>query len=608
MTRAARTGRPRKKRHTPPPELPAPTEAELDAEEQRFAQAWSPALAVWSKFTRLHPPVWCRDDAAAARAGLTESFAMIRLADQSIVINLAEVARRRIGEYAIEILAHEIGHHILAPATLTDHARMIARMRWALPSVEHLAPMVANLYTDLLINDRLERSAELRVDHIYRLLGTGESPGAVWTLYLRIYEVLWNLPRGALSLEKLPDALEGDAWLGARLLRSYSRDWLDGSGRFAALLFPHLLEDQASLPVLQRIFDTRDAAVGGEPAGLSDADPEERAGAVHPALDETLGEGSGDPPKPVAPAQASRGQAREPFEYGEILRAAGLKLSDHDVAVQYYREQALPHLVRFPRRRLPESSDPLPEGLEPWDIGQPLDTVDWLQSVLYSPKPIPGMTTLQRLWGTSQGASPALEALDLDLYVDSSGSMANPQRNISYPALAGAIVCLSALRAGARVQATLWSGKQQYESTQGFVRNEKEILRVLTGFFGGATAFPIHVLRDTFAERSASARPVHILVISDDGVTTLFDQDEKGNSGWTITKMALERARGGATFVLNLYADLDAPPPKYFEPAYRDLCRARDELGIHVHRVTSWEELVQFARDFSRLKYSPEEA
>ena len=44
-----------------------------------------------------------------------------------------------------------------------------------------------------------------------------------------------------------------------------------------------------------------------------------------------------------------------------------------------------------------------------------------------------------------------MQPLDLDLYVDCSGSMPNPQVNVSYLTLAGAIVALSALRAGARV-------------------------------------------------------------------------------------------------------------------------------------------------------------
>jgi len=533
---------------------------------------------------------------------------MIRLQDQSVVVSLPEVVASHVERYAVEILAHEIGHHVLAPATLTDHVRMIARMRWALPTVEHHASMVANLYTDLLINDRLQRSAALRIADVYRAMGASGSGGAVWTLYLRIYEILWSLERGSLGGGNTDDRLEGDAWLGARLVRSYARDWLDGSGRFAALLLPHLLEDNKSTKIIEKLLDTRNAAAGGDPAGLVEEEAGERDGAIHPAQDPTLADlPDGDDeakevvltkPTDVQKNEPPGGQAREPFHFGEILRAAGMNLSDHDAAVRYYRERARPYLVPFPHRKAPESVDPLPEGLEAWDIGHALDAADWFQSVLQSPRIVPGMTTVQRVWGTTEGREPKREPLDLDLYVDSSGSMPNPQQNTSYPALAGAILCLSALRAGARVQATLWSGKKQFTSTNGFVRDYQAVLRVLTGYFGGATAFPIHVLRDTYTTRKADARPAHILVISDDGVSTMFDRDERGSPGWEIAAMALARAGGGGTWVLNL-------PPRWERAsgAYADIRRARDQQGWHVHRVASLEELVEFARRFSQLRY-----
>lgn len=592
----------------PPPPLPkAPSRVDLLREE--WIAAWPAALSAWSKFTRLREPKLCLTEAAAQGEGLAGSFAMIRLQDQAVVVSLPEVISARVDAFATEILAHEIGHHVLAPATLTDHARMIARMRWSLPTVEQHAPMVANLYTDLLINDRLQRSAGLRIANVYQAISKCESGGAVWALYLRIYEMLWRLERGSLGGGKTGDQLEGDAWLGARLVRSYARDWMDGSGRFAALLLPHLLEDTQSADLIEKLLDTRHAAAGGEASGLIEEEAGERDGALHPAQDPALADlpesenaDAGDV-RDAKPAESerntpARGQMREPFQFGEILRAAGLAVSDHEAAVRYYRERARPYLIPFPSRPTPRSTDPLPEGLEPWDLGHALDDADWLQSVLQSPHVIPGMTTVQRVWGTSEGHEPGRIPLDLDLYVDSSGSMPNPQQLTSYPALAGAVICLSALRAGARVQATLWSGKNQFTTTGSFVRDEAAILRVLTGYFGGATAFPIHVLRDTFANRKPHARPAHVLVISDDGVSTMFDRDERGGSGWDIAAAALHRAAGGGTLVLNL--------PEKWESGggvYADIRRARDEQGWHVHRVATLEELVEFARLFSRLRY-----
>ncbi|WP_414660502.1 VWA domain-containing protein [Horticoccus sp. 23ND18S-11] len=587
--------------------------AKLERVRERWEAAWPAALAAWSKFTRLRLPRLCLTPDEATDEGLTGSFAMIRLVDQAIVVSLPSVVQSGIEDYAVEVLAHEIGHHVLAPATLTDHARTLARMRRGLPTVENQAPMVANLYTDLLINDRLQRGAGLRIADIYRAIAREGGGGAVWTLYIRIYEIMWGLERGSLGGGATNDQLEGDAVVGARLVRSFARDWLDGAGRFASLLLPYLLQDQKSQKLIARLLDTGNAGKGGDPAGLTEVDANEADGVVHPAEDpEMSGEASetnesspapGRRDRPVDTARnvGSHGQAREPFQYGEILRASGVDLSDHEAAVRYYRERARPQLVPFPTRSAPQATDPLPEGLEPWDIGDAPDAADWIQSVLQSPHVIPGVTTVQRVWGTSEGAEPEREPIDLDLYVDCSGSMPNPQRLVSYLTLAGAILCLSALRAGARVQATLWSGKHEVTSTPGFVREEVAILRVLTGYFGGGTAFPIHVLRDTYAGRTRSDRAVHVLVISDDGVTTMFDRDERGNSGWDVAAMALGQARGGGTLVLNLPENWSAVTTAGH--AYARIAQARDEMGWNVHAVSSWPDLVKFARDFSRRKF-----
>ncbi len=103
------------------------------------------------------------------------------------------------------------------------------------------------------------------------------------------------------------------------------------------------------------------------------------------------------------------------------------------------------------------------------------------------------------------------------------------------------------------------------------------------------------MLRDTYAQRKPNDRPVHILIISDNGVTTLFDKDEQHHSGWDVSREALDKARGGGTMVLNLYSD------------WRDdaaLLRANTEQGWQIHVVRNWEDLLAFAKWFSQLKYA----
>jgi len=551
----------------------------------------------------LRAPQLCIESQQAAREGLSGSFAMIRLEDQAVVIDLAEVQRRGLGGYAVEILAHEIGHHVLAPANLTDHARCLASIRRALPTLERFGPMVANLYTDLLINDRLQRSAGLRLAAVFKQLALEEGgAGPLWSLYLRAYELLWSLPRGELGGGALSTEAEGDAWLIMRVVRHYARNWLAGAPKFAMLVLPYL---ERSLEQKVKWHDTLAAGAGGQPSGLADAEDEPPL--VHPARDTEItgtvvieGAEVTAPPSTTAHAGGAGGQARQPFEFGEILRAAGVTLDDHDLTVLYYREKAAPHLVRFPSQRRPRSLDPLPEGLAPWEVGESFETIDWLQSVLQSPRIIPGLTTVQRVWGDSEAANPASVPLDLDVYIDSSGSMPNPQQQLSYPTLAGVILCLSALRAGASVQITVWAGKHEVSSTPGFVRDTQQVMRTLLAYFGGGTQFPLPVLRRTYLEMRPR-RATHVLVISDDGVTSVFNQDERGTWGAELLRDALAVAGGGATFVLNLAPTWEEPQMRFHK---RDeLLRARSELGIDIYRIDGWEQLVDFARAFSQRAY-----
>ncbi|MCC7643970.1 MULTISPECIES: VWA domain-containing protein [unclassified Janthinobacterium] len=570
--------------------------------------AWPEALAVWSKFTRLRDPNLCASRVEASKQGLSGSFAMIRLLDQSVVVDLPLVTELGLDGYALEVLAHEIGHHILAPGSASDQFRLLARMRRALPTLEQHAPMVANLYTDLFINDRLQRQANLRMADIYRKLEQGRTAqadtksGGVWTLYMRIYENLWQLEKGELGGGEADERLDTDAWLGARLIRVYANDWMLAAGRFATLLLPYLVEDTDALSPSRYLLDTRDAARGCQTYGAQQIEDDEEDGAIHPVHDKRISGLDGDEPPAEAPTRQGGGQLREPFELGDILKASGVDLSDHEIAIRYYRERALPHLVAFPSRPAPESQEPQMEGLEPWEIGDPLEDIDWLQSVMQSPRPVPGVTTVRRVYGREPARAIDAVPVDLDMYVDSSGSMPNPQAHTSFLTLAGAVIALSALRAGAKVQVTLWSGKNEVMQTPGFVRDEDMILGVLTEFFGGGTCFPIHRLRQTYAAKRE--RPAHILMISDDGITTMFDKDELGNSGWDISAKALAQGGAGGTMALNLERDWEgAAANKWLQKTYDDLKRARREQGWDIHAVERYEDLLHFARAFSRRHY-----
>lgn len=585
------------------PEVAAPVSL-----AERWRAAWPDALAAWSPYTRLKPPMLCETAAAACAEGLSGSFAMIRLADQAVVVDLEGVAQHGIEDCAVEVLAHEIGHHVYAPASVTEHLRCLARMQPALPTLQRALPLVANLWTDLLINDRLQRSAGLAMDRVMLKVmapKSGAPPAAaVWRLYARSYELLWGLPVGSLAGPERPADIDADARLIARLVRHHARRWLDASARFAAVLFPYLY-DAGDAHGLQVWADTRDAGQGGDPDGLTQIDPAELD---PPALGDPELDRVGQTPLPSLPgaaraAKTGDGQTRDPYAFGELLAQGGLKLKPEQAAIRYYAERARPWLVPFPGQPAPVAEDELPEGLSVWEVGEPLERIDWLESVRRQPRVVPGLTTVQRDYGQSPGRVEKPRPLDLDLYVDSSGSMPDPRRALSWPALAGAVICLSALRAGASVHVTLWASKQQVLSTPGFVRQADAALAVLTGYYGGGTQFPLPVLRELHAGRVKLKRPTHILLISDDGASTMFDTpDERGTPGFQVCAEALAQAGGGGTLALNLSDQWE----RFRKPGnWSDwIARARDEQGWRIETVATLEGLLGFARRFARLHYA----
>ncbi|MGH7294630.1 MAG: VWA domain-containing protein [Polyangiaceae bacterium] len=557
---------------------------------------WDDALRAWSKLVRLSPPRWCMTEEDEKREGLTGSFAQILLAEHAVILSARQIAALGLAPYPLEIMAHEVGHHVYCPGDLADAGRLVARVRRGLPGHELEAGMVSNLYEDILINDRLQRSAGLDSAAVWRVLRGDGASTPLWALYTTIYEHLWSLPAGDLSGVKVDARTDQDARLGARLVRVYAKNWLRGGGRFAALVLPYLQTDRPFAD-LAAAMDATGQRTGVIPDGLTEIDDDEDD-AVHPAFDPELTGLSTDSPDPRtrSDGRSPRPRHRDLGEYGQLLATLGVRASSEDVASRYYRERALPYLVRYPTRRSPRARELLPEGLETWDPGSPLEQIDWVESLARSPVVVPGLTTVERVYGDSRGGDPERAPVDLYVGIDCSGSMPAPRVLTSYPALAGAIVSLSALRVGASVKVVL-SGEPNGRtlSMPDFLRDEALVMQTLTSYLGTGIGFGVHRLAETFDAHEPRARPAHVLLLTDTDLYRLLDSVEDGKPGWDVARDALAAARGGGTVVLNTAPAPQAPP----------VLRLRAG-GWGVHFVSSWEALVDFAREFSRRAYEEE--
>jgi len=93
-------------------------------------------------------------------------------------------------------------------------------------------------------------------------------------------------------------------------------------------------------------------------------------------------------------------------------------------------------------------------------------------------------------------------------------------------------------------------------------------------------------------ERKPGARPAHLVVVTDQDIFRMLDSGAKTKNGWEIAREALQKVRGGGTYVLHIPSEWDTPETKRMQAE-----------GWEVSRIVNWEDILAFARDFSRAKW-----
>lgn len=554
---------------------------------------WPQAQALWSPYLKMYEPIWLEEPEAIAAADFDGQIASINVVNQRVSVNLRAIRDSQLEAYALEILAHEIGHHVYVPANMQQNLQLLGIMHTHLGSAQAHTAEIANFYFDLLINHYLQQHSNCRFDKLYRQLYENIEQQPPFTqLYMATYENLWQLPAGTLTKGELSEQQQQDALLASRIITTYHNDWPTGASRFALLALPYF-KKKTKDPQLQLFIDTTQMAQGYKGRGIVKLPTIE---ALHPCQDSCLTLQEEEPPQ--SPAKSSDIEVITPFTYQAIMRLAGQGLSMDKAVIRYYRALVQEHLLPFPTTIQPAAEANQHSGYQLWEIGDPASELDWTSSAFYGRPVIAGVTTRKKYYEASQhDDSLDLLPYDLDLYVDSSGSMPDPSYELSYPTLAGTLLCLSALRAGARVQVTLWSSSDQCISTPGFIQDEEQILAVLTGYFGGGTSFPLHALDATYAQKRT--RATQIVVLSDDGVDSLYeDDDEYDTPGQRICANALKNCQGAGHLVLEISESI-ASLIKHSQTF-----ALANQQGWNMYQVNSLESMLDFARSFAQQYYS----
>lgn len=525
---------------------------------------------------------------------------MIRLSDHRIVIDLEKILQHDLSLFSTEILAHEIGHHIYSPANLHDNAMLLSRIRWGLADIEDRAPFVANLYADLLINDTLQRTKNLSMARVYQKINTNESNSKMWAFFMKTYEHLWRLEKGYLLNNRnlYSPQIDADAAIAASLIRSYSKRWLDGAGRFAALVYPYIMEEneyQDARKSFTLQLDSENAGEGGMVAGLAEIDIDSISEATDPRQESGSGNNNtgNSLEKSNSTGEGPKQRYLNPGKYIDLLKQVNPKANKQELISTYYKEIALPHLVKFPLETYNPSSMTLPEGTEGWDLSDPFEEIDWIETTISSPIIIPGYNVVKRIYGSSEDDSETHKPLDIYIGIDCSGSMVNPSSRFSWPVLAASIIGLSALRAGAKVMGCLSGEPGSFMESNGFISSERDILAVLTSYLGTGYSFGVPRLNTPFSNPSKIGS--HIVLVTDDDIFSMLDavKENKEESNWVIIERALKNAGGVGTLVLHSNQEW-----------HKEEVTRLKEMGWFIYYVTNEEQLLDFASKFSTNHYS----
>jgi len=492
--------------------------------DDRLAR-WIAASRAWTDDLRLRDPEFLETAEQATAAGAADTLACINALSFRTLLNLHEMRARGVEAYLDTFMAHEIGHHSIAPAGFTNQMRLIAAATMAARPAD--APAFVNLALDLLINDILVRDHQLPCVEIYRQL-TADGPGtdAPFLTMLGAMEQLWGC--GPLFDRAKMPPIQGFDTLVDALVATYE---LHGEGRRGAQLIPYV-----TLAAL--IFhQARERSPSGQPSNhggwdhLGHMTKQEqealrrwlRAGGLL-SVDAAIRQGRNVLGNRPGNLGAPDGTWRKDYAPGLLNgMGPGMPIRADEAVIAYYESMANGHLLTF----LAESgghNEGYPESLREWTWGEPLEDVAWIETTVREGVIIPGVNTLA--WELGYDAAPIGAEpfpVDLDLYVDTSGSMPNPLQSFSHICLGAFIFALSVLRQGGAVRATIWSwDMDQLVVTHGFSTDKDEVLGVLCHSIQGGTQFPVP--RWEAAPDDHKGRPNHVYtaILSDDGIDTWF--------------------------------------------------------------------------------------
>ena len=429
----------------------------------------------------------------------------LEMKEKQIILNSAFLSKLRDQipeEQAIEaLLDHGIAHYTFCPWDFHTHVQLYAEAK----KVVHdptLAKRVTNYFIDVVADTYCVKKRDTDIPELRRSLTKGKIDQVITSLYQKIWGVDLGLP-GSSSRGEHEEVVR-------RLARIPYLDrskWLDNVQKFARSIKPLLIEEQKE----QGGREGQGGTGESNPTGNHDFD--------HYSLEE-IDQGLRD----YAQQTMKLAEFREVLEdFSEDLKEAGYRMEGGmgrgrgtplDADVLFYMKLAEHYSLPLRKTPMDEKGTLHPHSHSPWEVGSPFQEVDLWTSF---GKIMPGVT---QVWKKREGRGRGkMESTpDCLIAIDSSGSMTNPRKNLSYAVLGAACATDAYLRNHSKVAVYNFSdapmgGKDILDYTQ----RREEVYRILCKYFGGGTALDMDDLMPLIQER----KNLDLFIITDMKITNL---------------------------------------------------------------------------------------
>jgi hypothetical protein len=397
------------------------------------------------------------------------------------------------------LLDHGITHYTFCPWDFHTHLRLYAAAKKVVGDKE-LAKQVSNHFIDVIADTHCVQKRSTEIPELHRNL----RKGAVEEVIASLYQKIWGMDLGIPPSEK---GVKGRTDIVRRLARIPYLDrsrWGESIQKFARTLKPLFIEDQKEQ--------------GGQ-GGKGERNPQGEHDLNHYSSEE-IDQGLRD----YARQTMTLSEFKDVVEdFSNELIGAGYGMEGGmgrgqgnpvDADVLFYMKLAENYSIPIKKFPLEEKGSLHPHSHCPWEIGGPFQDVDIWTSF---GKIMPGIT---QIWTKREGRGRGeIEGIpDCLIVIDSSGSMINPRKSLSYAVLGAACATNAYLHNNSKVAVYNFSDAPMGgKDILNYTDRREDIYRVLCKYFGGGTALDLEDLMPLIQGK----KKLDLFIITDMKITNL---------------------------------------------------------------------------------------